>query len=237
MKSLVLTTLITATVTAASSFLLAQAQEKPRVAPKLAPPQQQILPVFLQDEEVELPVNPRTKTRTFTNFDTMHDAYFDDFAKKPGFGASRIMYLPPRDYFTLNGETYRFAAPDLLGLEDEPVGYQRPWGANITAAVMSKKESRAALKHRTLTSAELSAVAELREGKNLVTMTQPLALVGKHGTNYVTGVLAVGALRAKAQCAACHQVKEGTLLGAFSYTLVPTNTVAPSVLATTTRSR
>ena len=238
MKTLLITALIAASATAASSVLLVQAQDPqvaqpaPRFVPRVNPPGEPVLPQFLQEDALELPSNFRAKTRTFSGLDSMHDTYFNDFASKPGFGASRIMQLPPLDYLTLNGETYRFAAPDLLGLEDEPIAYKRPWGDIITAAQMSKKESRALLKRRQLTEVESRAVAELRNGKNLVTVPGLIAVKSEHGTNNVAGLLAVGALRAKAQCAECHQVKEGTLLGAFSYTLVPTNTVTPRVLAT-----
>lgn len=181
-------------------------------------------------EVVAFPSVPQGTVRTFTSLGTIHDSYSDDFAKKPGFGSSRILYLPTQDFFTLNGEGYRFGSPDLLGLEDEPIAYQRLAFENITMAVVSKKELRSRLQRRPLTAAEFSAVAELRAGKDLVTMPTPVELVTEHGTNRITGLLAVGALRAKAQCAECHQVKEGTLLGAFSYTLVPTNTTASAVL-------
>ncbi|MBI5773842.1 MAG: hypothetical protein HZA89_08890 [Verrucomicrobia bacterium] len=56
--------------------------------------------------------------------------------------------------------------------------------------------------------------------------------------NYVVGgsglagheVLALGALRAGADCAKCHQCEQGKLLGAFAYTLRPIET--PDVFKT-----
>ncbi|MBI3874977.1 MAG: hypothetical protein HY300_03240 [Verrucomicrobia bacterium] len=235
MKTLLFTTLVAATAAVGSSVLLVQAQDRHVVKPER--PSEPVLPQFLQEEVIEFPGNLRAKTRNFTGLDSMHDTYFNDFASKPGFGASRIQFLPPQDYLTLNGETYRFAAPDLLGLEDEPIGYKRPWGDIITAAQMSKKEARVRLKRRQLTEVELRAVAELRSGKNMVTVPGFVAVRAEHVTNNVAGLLAVGALRAKTQCAECHQCKEGTLLGAFSYTLVPTNSIVPRVLAAATASR
>lgn len=228
------TVLITAIVAATATVLLAQPQEKQRAssAPKRES-REKVLPKFLEEEVVEFRAGLDRRARTFTDMDKMHDAFFKDFASKPGFGASRIAFLPPQDFITLNGQTYRFHAPNLLGLEDEPIAYQRPWGDIISVAALSKKESRAMLKRRQLTADETRAVAELRNGKSLVTVPKQIAVRGEHGaTNIVDGVLAVGALRAKAQCAECHQVKEGALLGAFAYTLVPTNSTPATVLAT-----
>lgn len=175
------------------------------------------------------------KARTFPSLDLMHESYTADFASRPGFGASRVIFLPPQDFLTLDGGTYRFAAPDLLGLADEPVAYTRRHPAEtIAVADLSRKESRARLQRRPLTDDELRAVAELRRGQNLVTLPKQVAVPTEHGTNHVAGLLAVGALRARAQCAECHDVKEGTLLGAFAYTLVPTNSVAPRTFAVVT---
>ena len=50
--------------------------------------------------------------------------------------------------------------------------------------------------------------------------------------NRIPGLLAVGALRAGKACADCHGCEEGTLLGAFSYQLIPrpsTNTPIPFI--------
>jgi hypothetical protein len=228
------TVLITAIVAATATVLLAQSKENPRnsSAPKRES-REKVLPKFLEEEVIEFRAGLDRRARTFTNMEKMHDAYINDFASKPGFGASRVVHLPPQDFFTHHGQTYRFHAPNLIGLEDEPIAYQRPWGEIISVAALSKKESRAMLKRRQLTPEETRAVAELRAGKSLVTLPKQIAVRGEHGTtNIVDGVLAVGALRAKAQCAECHQVKQGTLLGAFAYTLVPTNSTPPSVLAT-----
>ncbi len=166
----------------------------------------------------------RGRTRAFTNLNAMHASYEVDFATRPGFGFSRVMYLPPQDFITYNGETYRFATPDLLGLEDEPIAFRKTGGIDgFSMALMSKKELRKFLQRRPLTLSESNALVELRAGRDLV--VTPSLVVGDaaHGNNVVGGLAVVGALRAKAQCAECHQVREGTLLGAFSYTLVPAN--------------
>ncbi|MBI3881140.1 MAG: hypothetical protein HY301_13895 [Verrucomicrobia bacterium] len=168
----------------------------------------------------------RGSVRTFSNLAAAHDSYSVDFASKPGFGASRTIYLPPQDFLTFKGEAYHFNAPDLIGLENEPVAYQRSGPVvDLSITVLSKKELRALLRQRPLTAGESKAVGQLRAGSELVTMPQEITLhdVRGHQTGTVAGLLAVGALRAKANCAECHGVKEGTLLGAFSYTLMSSN--------------
>lgn len=166
--------------------------------------------------------------RHFGSLSDMHAAYVTDFASKPGFGASRMVFLPPQDFLTHAGETYRFGTPDLIGLEDKPTAYHASHSL-ITVADLSRKEARAHLRRRALSDDETLAVAELRAGKDTVTLPKQVGVLTVAGTNEVTGMLAVAALRATAKCAECHQVPEGTLLGAFAYTLVPTNGVAPAL--------
>mgnify|MGYP007062797490 CR=1 FL=1 len=72
----------------------------------------------------------------------------------------------------------------------------------------------------------MQAVASLREGRNLVVQPAKLPVATLQGASEVSGLLAVGALRAKASCAKCHEVAVGTLLGAFSYKLYPTTASA-----------
>ncbi len=166
--------------------------------------------------------------RHFTSLTEMHAAYVTDFASKPGFGASRIVFLPPQDFLTEGGETFRFGTPNLIGLEGEPTAYQSTHSL-ITVADLSRKEARAHLRRRALRDEETLAVAELRAGKDTVTLPKQVGVRTAAGTKEATGMLAVGALRATAKCAECHQVPEGTLLGAFAYTLVSTNGVAPAL--------
>jgi len=242
MKALLFTAVVAAVASAAGIHLRLQSQvapvtsPSPRSVPEAASHASRTPSDVVDLMELDRATTPRGKVpapevRTFISLDKMHDTYFDDFSKKPGFGARRIQYLPPVDYLTLGDETYRFAVPDLLGLEDEPLAYVRRTYV-IQLRDLTNHTSRAALARRPLTPMEVRAVAELRDGKDISVIARTVAVRTAHGTNEVAGLLAVGALRAKAQCAECHQVKEGTLLGAFSYTLVPTNMVAPRVLAT-----
>jgi hypothetical protein len=62
-------------------------------------------------------------------------------------------------------------------------------------------------KTRPLTDFEAKALQALREGEEVVTEAT------------ANEVRMVGAVRAAKQCTACHEVKRGTLLGAFSYDL------------------
>lgn len=165
---------------------------------------------------------PRPEPRRFASLNEMHAAYVTDFASKPGFGASRMMFLPQQDFLTHAGETYRFGTPDLIGLEGTPTAYHAPHNL-ITVADLSRKEARAHLRRRALSDGETLAVTELRQGKNLVTLPTMVPVLTPAGTDEVTGVLAVAPLRATAKCAECHQVPAGTPLGAFAYTLVPAN--------------
>ena len=172
------------------------------------------------------PPKPPGKTpKRFESLEAMQDAYFSLFRTKPGFGASRILTFPVEDQLMLDGYTYQFAAPDLIGLEDEPLAYRRRLEM-ISMAELTNRTSRARLQTRPLTADEVRAVAELRAGRNLAVFPARLPVVTLLGTNEVAGLLAVGALRARTECVKCHQCAEGALLGAFSYQLVPTNPTA-----------
>lgn len=177
---------------------------------------------------------PKTPDRNFASLSAAHEAYTQDFASKPGFGSSRIVFLPGQDFVTIDGSVYRFNTPDLIGLENDPVVYQRAGGIqNLSVDVMSKKELRSRLTRRPLTAVESNAIVELRAGKDLVTRREQVQVLvfNRAEAGRVEGIHAIGSLRAAANCAHCHGVKEGTLLGAFSYTLVATNMVAAKIPA------
>ena len=199
--------------------------------PQLASPQSPAV----NPAPARLPKRAGKPGKRFESLESMQDEYFSLFRSKPGFGASRILTFPPQDEVTLDSYTYQFTSPDLIGLEDEPLAYRRRIEM-ITMAELTNRTSRASLQRRPLTAEETRAVAELREGKNMVVLPIPMGIVTPQGTNEVTGLLAVGALRARTECAQCHQCKEGTLLGAFSYQLVPKN-VAPPILLSQARNR
>ena len=76
---------------------------------------------------------------------------------------------------------------------------------------------------RPLTALETNAVLALREGRDLVVLTNRVAVPEAQVELLSTpDLLVFGALRAGKTCAACHQCDQGTLLGAFAFRLAPT---------------
>ena len=182
------------------------------------------------------PTSPSREQPRFASPEAMHAAYAERFRTAPGFGMSRVIQIGPRFELMARGDkTYQFTTPDLIALENQPKVY-RGGTELVGMAVITNKTARVRLKTRALTTEETKAVAELRAGSDLALLAVMTAVPGEHpegqdSSPEVPGLLVVGALRAKATCAECHQVKEGTLLGAFAYTLVPTNAVSGRAFA------
>ncbi len=168
--------------------------------------------------------------RRFDSAEAMHADHFHRFETAPGFGMSRVMVMPSASELTLAYESYIVPKPDLIALEDKPHAYISPIEM-ISVASLTNRTSRARLQSRALTELETKAVASLREGRNLVVQPTKFPIETRQGTQEISGLLAVGALRAKASCAKCHEVAEGTLLGAFSYKLYQTAAFAPEIVA------
>ncbi len=163
--------------------------------------------------------------RQFDSAEAMHTDHIHRFETAPGFGMSRIMIMPRASELTLAYDTYLVPKPDLIALESKPIAYKSR-AEMISLASLTNRTTRARLETRPLSELETKAIASLREGRNLVVQPTTFPVETLRGTHEVAGLLAVGALRAKASCAKCHEVAEGTLLGAFSYTLYQTATVA-----------
>lgn len=160
----------------------------------------------------------------FDSAEAMHTDHIHRFETTPGFGTSRIMVMPRASELTLAYETYLVPKPDLIALEDKVTAYISPMEM-ISVASLTNRTTRARLQTRPLSELETKAIASLREGRNLVVQPTKFPMATLRGTQEeVSGLLAVGALRAKANCAKCHEVAEGTLLGAFSYKLYQTGT-------------
>ena len=170
----------------------------------------------------------RPPIRWYRSATELHAKYSQDFASRPGFGVSRLPFLPPEDYLTLEGKRYRVRTPDLLGLEGPSIAYVSGQRA-LSFEDLSKNEARSLLTKRILNEFELQAVPKLRAGKDLVQAPKELLVGAETSTNRVSGIRVVGALRATTQCVACHQVSEGTVLGALSYILVPAEPEEPVV--------
>lgn len=168
--------------------------------------------------------------RRFDSAEAMHADHIHRFETAPGFGTSRIMVMPRASELTLAYETYLVPKPDLIALETKPVAYISPMEM-ISVASLTNRSTRARLQTRPLDELETKAIASLREGRNLVVQPTKFPMLTLQGTQEISGLLAVGALRAKASCAKCHEVAEGTLLGAFSYKLYQTAAFAPEIIA------
>lgn len=160
--------------------------------------------------------------RKFDSLETMHADHLQRFQTTPGFGMSRVLRMPQSSLLTLCDETFRVPKPALIALTSATVAYHNR-GLLVGMADLTNGFSRTRLLTRPLSRAEQRAVAELRTGKELVLQPASFPLLTPGGTNLVAGTLAVGALRAGAACARCHDCEEGTLLGAFSYALIPEN--------------
>jgi hypothetical protein len=139
--------------------------------------------------------------------DEMHDYYMRRFEIAEGFGLSRMPQPPMLDrsgVLELRGERYTIQRLELVGLlkRAAPVVYV-PMRHNV-------RFDPADFKSRSLTPFETRALAELREGRHIVS-----AAGDGPGTIEV-----VGALRGDGSCLKCHtDQREGDLLGAFSYSL------------------
>ena len=169
----------------------------------------------------------------------VHADFVKRFITTPGSGLSRVMvpeFYRPTPNLELHGQPFIVRAPDLLGLEDSgvPTGYS-PKVHLITRADVTNRTARALMKKRSLTVFETNAVKALRADRELIIVT------GKE-RKPDEPMLVLGALRATGDCMKCHECAAGTLLGAFSYTLLPapaqpadprgvTNRIAPALLS------
>jgi hypothetical protein len=164
----------------------------------------------------------------FKSVEAMQAEFVRRFEASPGFGLSRVIrpiYLAPVPALVWNGTTYRVVPPELVALEDDPIVYApREHGAfrvGISTNV-TRREVRKLFNHRSLTSLETNAVLVLREGRDLVVLSNRVTVPEAETELVSTSELLVfGALRAGKTCAACHQCDQGTLLGAFAYRLAP----------------
>ena len=152
----------------------------------------------------------------------MHGGFFHQFQTAPGFGMGRAMRLPPSVTVVLAGNSYQVPKPDLIALETKAIAYVNtdPWRW-ISMRDLTNRTARTEFQTRAITAAETEAVAELRDGKDIVLRPAKVALRSGVGTLEVEGFRALGAMRAEVGCARCHECAVGTLLGAFSYTLIP----------------
>jgi len=149
---------------------------------------------------------PTAQAPQWESCEEMHDMYTRRFANARGFGLSRMPQPAMTDRSgVLDTGRIRYALDsiELVGLVKPatPVAY--------VPGLHTEKASAADFKSRPLTEAENAAIAAFRQGRDIVSTSDPSG-----------ALLCVGALRAKEGCVGCHQDKKaGDLLGAFSYRL------------------
>lgn len=175
--------------------------------------------------------------------DAMHGEFVRRFEASPGFGLSRVVrpvFRAPVPALVWNGTTYRVTAPELIGLEDDAVAYapREHAGFGGISTNATRREVRKHFKHRPLTALETNAILAMREGRDLVVLTNRVSMPEAAVTRLDTAphLFVLGALRASASCAKCHQCEPNELLGAFAYNLAPLDT-APNAPANSSAPR
>jgi hypothetical protein len=141
------------------------------------------------------------------SYQAMHAYILDRFVRSEGFGMERMPRVhdaPRYKRLYADGVRYVIGHVELISLNDgkEPFIY---WSGFDDAMKNALKGDHL---HVSLVEGEADALAQLKEGKEVV-------LTGADGKREL-----VGAVRATADCTKCHNVKEGTLLGAFRYPLL-----------------
>ncbi|HWE92920.1 MAG TPA: hypothetical protein VG269_03030 [Tepidisphaeraceae bacterium] len=140
------------------------------------------------------------------SFQAMHAYILNRFVKSDGFGLQRLPQVndgPRSKRFYADGIRYWVGHVELISLNEgkEPFVYHDPIVADAS------KDRLPEAKHEPLAKGEAEALAQLKDGKEVV-------LMGAADKREL-----VGAVRATPDCMKCHHVKEGTLLGAFRYPL------------------
>lgn len=155
------------------------------------------------------------------SFDEMHEHYTHQFVEAEGFGISRIVTFTEPEFRQLfvNGTPYRLQGLRMIGLTSEvPVMYLPSW-IGLSRRQLDEYPKRVLLE------AEERAVQKLKTGTDYVWYPghrqTALPVSSNNETIPVehTGRLIAG-LKASASCTNCHDVAEGTLLGAFVYELL-----------------
>jgi len=148
------------------------------------------------------------------SFEKIHEQYVDRFVKSEGFGVKRIASMEDMvmsaGQFSLDGVAFRVTQMQLISLlkNNPPAVYEtvlsRKGPPELRPVNEILKDKIKDYTVRPLTPEEQTALAGLKEGKNLV---------------HIEGGM-VGAIRATTSCLQCHKGQEGDLLGAFSYSVV-----------------
>jgi hypothetical protein len=187
--------------------------ELPPVEPMTLPPPPYV-PEASPDQAVELPLTP-AKTPTQETLHSLHHAGQGDFLEPErmgyvrdrenvaGFMSHGFSKAPAIDGDAAKHEQWQLVKLELISLlkQAEPVAY--------VSESLPQMDQLQDVPTRSLDPFERQAIQQLREEEDLVIDAQPARL------------RMVGSLRATNDCRACHQVPRGTLLGAFTYELLP----------------
>ncbi|WP_139373205.1 hypothetical protein [Prosthecobacter debontii] len=150
-----------------------------------------------------------TTPRSNTPFPEAHQRAINSFVESKGFGVNRLVngskYWGELSVH-FEGSTHWKESICLLGLTPE-------YGDRYFTGRVPKKEALLEATHRPLTSEETAAVAKLRAGEPWV----KLAVPPNPHEDTTDQVRVIAPLLAQQSCLECHQVKEGTLLGALDY--------------------
>jgi hypothetical protein len=128
------------------------------------------------------------------------------------------MKLPDGTVRAVREKVWVFRSQDLMSVNgaDGPAVYQIDLHTRH-AFMKAKKEFKGAdAKKRKLTEFETAALQKLRDGDDVVLQSSEKEMT------------VLGSVRAKTDCRTCHDVKEGTLLGAFTYVLTVQSQETPA---------
>jgi len=144
-----------------------------------------------------------------TPFPEAHARAVTTFVENEGFGFSRFRRhdLWRELSLDLEGTEYRLHEMHLIGLTSEK------GERSFVAQQMPRKASLAEVETRKLTPEETHAITQLRAGQPWSKITPPPA-------PEPAPIRVIAPIFAQQSCLECHEVKEGTLLGAFDYELV-----------------
>ena len=149
----------------------------------------------------------------------MHGSYLHQFKIAPGFGKRRLVEMPYSETITLAGNSFVVSKPELIALETKPIVYANGWEL-ISMADLTNHTTRLKFQTREMTAPESNAIAELRDGRDIVFIAASVPINTAKSAPELEGYRVIGALRADTGCARCHECAVGTLLGAFSYRII-----------------
>ncbi|MEP3479276.1 MAG: hypothetical protein ABJZ55_08520 [Fuerstiella sp.] len=182
-------------------------------------------------ENREVDFSPAVASASWESLNHMHAAYTQAFVDSEGFGIGRVLTFDSPEQRTLfvNGQPYQVNSMKLLSLmHGEPVAYDSTW-INVTRKLLDIKQQRPLMEF------EESSLRLLEAGRSYVLSDVSETSHGPVGNpaeqvaddselqrwsdlKPVQRTL-VAELRAQRSCRACHDVAEGTLMGAFVYQL------------------